>query len=249
MDEKDKAQLIGGMQRLASGALGVGVTLATKDPMAGMAASAAAMTATDYMKSKLSGENADLVVAEENVLLDYCAKLDERVRKIEERLFDTGQKPDRQDLLSKEVTFSRFAKGLGEAATVEKREALVHATAYQFDPRKGSPATRDYWLRKVRDASDAEISLVNLLVEHKEIAFLNNEAIKTSAQENTTFKQKLPMLVSEVVALETLSQQISATGHGQVVYSPARRNVHGHMMPTYALTAVGTVFASFCKDD
>ena len=143
MDEKDKDQIIGGMQRLAAGALGVGVSLATKDPMAGMAASAAAMTATDYLKAKLSGENATLVVAEENVLLDYCAKLDERVRKIEERLAATGQKPDRQDLLSKEVTFSRFAKASTSSAprAIAGRPART-ASAPGRSRRRGPRASR-----------------------------------------------------------------------------------------------------------
>jgi hypothetical protein len=249
VDKKDKDQVIGGMQRLAAGALGVGVSLATRDPMAGMAASAAAMTATDYMKSKLSGENATLVVAEENVLLDYCAKLDERVRKIEERLVDTGQKPDRQDLLSKEVTFSRFAKGLGEASTVEKREALVHATAYQFDPRKGSPATRDHWLRRVRELPEAELSFVLLLAAHTEVAFSHRQIYWSDGGGGGG---PLGLLEEDVVAYEAIAEQMTNAGYGSLVYKTSARlpiESTAVVATAFVLKRDGRILVSFCKDD
>lgn len=255
VDKKDKAQVVGGMQRLAAGALGVGVTLATKDPMAGMAASAAAMTATDYMKSKLSGDSGELATAEATVLFDYCARLDGRLSVIETHLLESGQKPDRQDLLSKEVTFSRFARGLGEAATVEKREALVHATAYQFDPRKGSPATRDYWLRQVRELPESDLAFINLVATHRITFFKDDLVVLPTADEILDSDLKPFMSREDAVAFTVIAGQMTRRGFEGFVRNGERVQIRfstgigvGHL-ETFVLTAAGATLRSFCSGE
>lgn len=247
--------IVTGLQRLSAGAVGAAVTAATLNPVAGVAAAAVMLTASDYAKAKVIGDGPDLATVEADVLLAYCKLLDERMGAIEEQLAASNETRDRQDLLTKELTYSRFIRSVSEAATPDKREAIVHATAHQFDPRKGVAATRDYWLQRVREIPDAELALVKLVVAHGEITFWNNAAYQTSgattqAQPAT---QALSLPKADVVMHETLAQQVSARGPGQLVYSFGGRHVQtptgSHALSAYALTVAGEIFISFCKDD
>ena len=256
MTDDVKKHLVGGMQRLAAGAFGVGIGLVMKDPMAGMAASAAAMTATDYMKAKISGDDADLALAEETVALEYCRRLDARLADLEAKAAADGQKPDRQDLLTKEVTFSRFAKSLGEATTEEKREAIVHATAYQFDPRKGPPAMRDYWLRRVRDLPEHELSLVLLIANRGPIVFYHEEVLALEPQGNGgSHVRDLDFPRESRQALLTIAHQmIGSVQAGRLIAQSDRsltipRDGANQLVRPFALTPDGEILVSFCKDD
>jgi hypothetical protein len=123
----------------------------TDDNMAGVAASTIAFGAVEYFKAKATASDTAIAAAEYAALFEEFRKLDERVSKLEQQ--------DRRDALSRQATYSRFARDVSDAAATEKREALVHATACQFDPSKGPPALRDYWLRRVRDLHEPQLAL------------------------------------------------------------------------------------------
>ncbi len=71
--------IVTGLQRLSAGAVGAAVTAATLNPVAGVAAAAVMLTASDYAKAKVIGDGPDLATVEADVLLAYCKLLDERM--------------------------------------------------------------------------------------------------------------------------------------------------------------------------
>lgn len=247
MVDELKGHLVTGAQRLAAGALGVGVSLATKDPMLAMAATAAAMTGTDYMKAKAAAADNPIAKAEYTALFELYEKLDARVGALEEK--------DRQDILSKEVVYSRFAQDVSSAATPEKREALVNATAHQFDPRKGSPATRDYWLRQLRDLPESELSFL-LMVAERRVVFLNSKMFETPDATDFMEEALVPFMSTEDgTAFNIISQSMVRRGHegfvrnGNAVRMEWSKGQGVAQVSTWVLTDAGETLLAFCKDD
>lgn len=214
-------------------------------------------TLAEWFRAMSTGGDSRVLTQRLDAFETEIAQLEARLAAAESAIKAAGEQPDRQDLLSKEGIFSDFARGVSEARTPPKRHALVNATVHQFDPRKGTPATRDYWLRRVRETSDAELALVNLLSVQTEITFWRNEAFATSATNNANAPATVPLTIpkSTVVAFETIAQQVANQGPGQLVYSAYSRHVRSgegadaHAVRAYGLTAAGEIFVSFCKDD
>jgi hypothetical protein len=242
-------QSSGIVQQLAIGTAGVAMaSLVDNDPMVALTASSAAWGAVEYFKTKASMPTSAIQAAEYSALFEEFRKLGERVALLE--------KKDRQDALAKQVVFSRFAKDVSEAATTEKREALVHATAYQFDPSRGSPATRDYWLRKVRSASDAELALV-LLASKKCLAFFGAQRLVEMPSDSTTIGPPPSLKIPETDMLTFASlarQMVQGGGPGALLKSGAHVNIQvsrgtSSSVQKLELTSDGEIFVSFCNGD
>lgn len=249
-DDEFSKQTGGIVEQLAIGAAGVAAAALTESNVAGAMASAATFGALEYFKAKATASNTAIGAAEYAALFEEFRKLDDRVAKLEQK--------DRQDVLTKQAVFSRFARDVSEASTHEKREALVNATAYQFDPRKGTAAVRDYWLRVVRETRDAELALVMLLVEHEAVAFHQSRVFKVKydveeAQNLGASREVLPLSTDEAIAFESIALQMGSKGAGRLITSIGGRNVAGPSGPaagpqSFALSPDGRVLASYCKD-
>lgn len=96
-------------------------------------------------------------------LEDEVRKVADEVRTIQEVRAAAGKPLDAPDPLTQGALFSKFAEAVGSAATPDKRTALVHAAARQFDPSRGNPAARQYWFEAARSLTDMEVVVVRLL--------------------------------------------------------------------------------------
>jgi hypothetical protein len=153
----------------AGAAAAVGTVVA--GPFGALTGAVVVRTGVDWFQRRANKNDDSLYEARLSAMEDEFGKLDERVRKLEARRAAEGGKLDRDDLLSREAVYSEFAKGVTEAATPEKRLALVNAAARQFDPIAGLPSVREYWFKRVRALPDLELQVVRILHEHNAIAF------------------------------------------------------------------------------
>jgi len=94
---------------------------------------------------------------------DELRRVAEEVRKIQEARAATGKPIDAPDPLTQGVLFSEFAEAVASAATPEKRTALVHAAARQFDPNRGNAAVRQHWFAAARSLTDMEVVVIRLV--------------------------------------------------------------------------------------
>jgi len=171
------------------------------------------------------------------------------LRALEKKLAAKGQEPDRKDPLTQSAVASSFVEGVAAARTTEKKQALVHATIAQFDPQKGSPATRDYWLRRIRELPEAELSFALLLAQHGQVAFFDGKIFQ--AQGGGRAKQ-LDFVRADVVVFATLAKRMTNVGYGALVHEqnttiPYESRAVGAL--AYVLTSDGQTLVSFCKDD
>jgi hypothetical protein len=111
-------------------------------------------------------------------LEDQVAALAQRLARLEAELAAEGKTPDRSDPISREQTFSEFAKDVVAARSVEKREALVNSAAAQHDPRRGSGTVRAYWYVVVRDLPEPLILLLRLLQHHGALLLASSGAVR-----------------------------------------------------------------------
>lgn len=236
---------------LSSAALQEAATAAidSVEGVAGSAAGAASGGPFEFFET-LAERNREAIAAFRlSALEDEVINLRNELRALVRRLAAEGKKPDRQDPMSQTVAASEFMRNILSARTVEKRTALVHATVAQFDPRKGTPATRDYWLQRVREVPEGELALVLLLVETGVVTFLDDgRAFDADSRE-------LHLPSAERIAFRSMAQSIVAaldparlvTSWGDhEVFDAGRRLGTG---PGYELSEAGSVFVSFCNDD
>lgn len=99
-------------------------------------------------------------------LEEQFGALVDRLNRIENELGAEGKEPDRTDPISREQTFSDFARDVVAAHSSEKREALVNAAASLHDPRRGSAASRAHWYDLVRSLPDVVVLLLRTLEKH-----------------------------------------------------------------------------------
>lgn len=184
-----------------------------------------------------------------SALEDEVTNLRNELRALERRLATEGKKPDRQDPMSQTAAASEFIRNISAARTVEKRTALVHATVAQFDPRKGSPTTRDYWLQQIREVREGELALVMLLDSVGVITFLDDgRAFDPDSRE-------LGLPLADRVAFRSMAQRIVSTQDpSQLVTTLSQHEIYdgGKRLgtaPGYELSEAGSVFVSFCKDE
>lgn len=189
-------------------------------------------------------------------LEDELLGVRDKLLALEASLRTEGKTPDRQDPLTQNAVASEFVRGVSEARTAEKKTAIVNATVAQFDPRKGSPASRDHWLRRVREISETELALILLLNDHEAVTFHQHTVFKVPlAPASEATSDVLAMPEQDAIAFESVASQIAGGGPGRLVYSIGGRNIKPPGSKTaagpgaFALTADGRILISYCKDD
>jgi hypothetical protein len=127
-------------------------------------AGSVAESALAWFDAVASGNDEALREARLGSLEAEFRRLSERVARLER---ETAT--DRNDPLTREQTFSRFAKDVADAKTPAKREALINAAAHQFDPRMGSAEARSFWYSVVAGLTDLDLLMSRLLAEHEHV--------------------------------------------------------------------------------
>lgn len=214
----------------------------------GNALGAVAGGAFEFFEHLAQKNDAAIAAFRLGALEDEVINLRNELRALERRLAAKDQKPDRQDPLSQTTAASEFVRNLSEARTVEKRTALVHATVAQFDPNRGSPALRDYWLRRVRELPDAELSLALVVSKQGQVAFLEGTMFQAHGGRGTP----LPFGLTDVIGFATIAEQMANTGSGSLLHKTQAVIPHEARAVTvtaYALTRDGSTLVSFCRDD
>jgi hypothetical protein len=237
------------IEQLMLAAAGAVVGEATKDPLAGAFATAAAFSAVDFFKAKTSQNDESWRKAELAALYENFQSLDERIKKLEADLGAQRLRLDRQDVLSKGVIFSDFAREVAGASTSEKREALVNATARQFDPRQDQPSVRSYWLGRLRDLPEMQLSVLLQAAKHRGIFFQGGEMltfeqqlatpVAMSAQSVTTFAT-----VAESMILDR-SPLLGKNGPVQYATSRDTSPQFGYL---FSASPAGMILANWCRD-
>jgi hypothetical protein len=185
-----------------------------------------------------------------NALEDEVINLRNELRALVRRLAAEGKKPDRQDPMSQAAIASEFVRNIAEARTVEKRTALVHATVHQFDPRRGSPAMRDYWLQRVRELPEAELSLVLLLAQHEVVAFANAQIFWSNGSGSGS--GPLHLFEADVVAYRAIAEQMTNAGYGSLIHKTDATipiESRAATATAFVLKKDGKMLVSFCSDD
>jgi hypothetical protein len=161
------------------------------------------------------------------------------------RLASLEQAPDRHDMLTRDAVYSNFAKAVSEAATPEKRSALVNATAHQFDPTMGTPATRAYWMRRVSELSDIEIATVALFYQNVQLAFGDRTpTLFTIPRSNgNTASSSLPS--TDVVAHEQGARSLVQRGLLEKQVGVVSGEAHRADATFFELTASGDAILRF----
>lgn len=151
---------------------------ATGSPLGAAAAGTIADTLVAFYQKLASGATDELNAwhAVHGLREDFT-KLVSRVEKLESQLAEEGLKPDRFDPLSREQTFSQFAKDVSAARSIVKREALVNAAAGMHDPRIGGEATRAFWYGVLQRLPDLEIFVIQVVAQYEGIAFAGADVI------------------------------------------------------------------------
>jgi hypothetical protein len=113
------------------------------------------------------GADARLREAVENDLHESVRLLQKRVEELAEELQRQGLKLEQLGAARTIKVFRDFVAARTGADSPEQIDALINATAGQFDPRLGAPATRAYWLGVVRELSPIRIMLLRLMHQHE----------------------------------------------------------------------------------
>lgn len=204
-----------------------------------------------YFQALSERNNDAIAVARLGAVEDELIKLRQDFDKLTASLANEGKQPDRQDPLSQAAVASEFVASVLEARTPQKREALVHASVRQFDPRLGLPATREFWLRLIREMPDTEIQVVLLLAENGETIFLNKQALSAKDVGGNFRIEKLPWTRPDIAAYQATI--VAMLGNPRtarlVVHSEARSfNVDGQAYSSggFKLGEDGEILAMFC---
>ncbi len=193
------------LEQLVVRGAGVAVAAAGGSPGEALAATVAASTGLEWFKLRATGKDSAIQAGLVIDMAEHFARLDSAVAEIAERLAKLELAPDRQDPLTQDAVYSDFAKAVSEAPTPEKREALVHVAAHQFNPEMGTPASRAYWMRRVSVLSDIEIATIKLFDGYSRIAF--DGALFLSGNGEHVERRTIPL--TDVVAFETTATELS----------------------------------------
>jgi hypothetical protein len=236
------------LEKAATGSVGLAAA-ALVDPAAGVLATATVGTAFAWFRRRAARHDGPFDPALIADVGDEFKRVDAAVEGLRARLEAVEKKVDRQDSLSQERIFSEFADSVVGARTPEKRTALVHATARQFDPTAGEPSVRAYWMRRVSDMPDLEIRFVQLLGEHGMLAFKDG-AFKVSRTARRYEGVVLPSFTNaDVVALELCALAMSEGKDLSNLVARARDNLYlgddGFTAHIFGLSSSGAALASF----
>ena len=204
------------------------------------------------------GEHNDEAIAafRLNAVEDEVSNLRNELRALVRQLAAEGKQPDRQDPMSQTVAASEFVRNISEARTVEKRTALLHATVAQFDPRKGSPAMRDYWLQQVRNLPEYELSILLLVAERGPLAFVGDETFVLGANADAerhlndlalppAAKQAIFTVAHHMAARQEAGRLLMQLGESSTIL----RNGTNYLVRPFVLGPDGQILVSFCKAD
>jgi len=134
----------------------------------------------NVFESLLAGKTDAFNEARIAALEDEVRLVADKVRKSEDARAAAGKPPERPDPIAQGVLFSEFAESVASAATSEKRTALVHAAACQFDPDLGSVAVRKHWFDEVRGLSDMDIFAIRMLARERILTFTSQHKVNSS---------------------------------------------------------------------
>lgn len=165
--------------------------------------------------------NADerLKAAIEQDLADTLASLQSKVERLAVELEAKSAKLEELGALRTFTLAREAAASAAEARTAEKRESVLNATARQFDPEAGTPATRDFWLQRVRSLPDVELKLVLLIAKYKRLAFQNNDLVQLVEDRI----RPLPLPREDLVAFRTVAaSMINAQLGGLIIRHTSR---------------------------
>lgn len=139
---------------------------------------------------------------------DEIRRVADEVRKIQQTRVETGKPLNAPDALTQGALFSEFAEAVASAATPEKRTALVHAAALQFDPDLGPSGVRSYWFQQVRALADIEVVALTLLAKHGAVV-LRRDGTCWVAVPREEPKRQIPLTQDEFVAMEAIIADMS----------------------------------------
>ncbi len=212
--------------------------------------------AGNYLQALAERNDKALAAARLDAVEDEVIGLRDAFEKLKVSLAKAGMRPDRSDALTQAAIASEFVRDVSESKTTQKRTALVNATVHQYDPRKGAPATRDYWLRRVRELPEAEISFVLLLAEKKRIGIYQDQLLDLSGSDEATLALLPPLnlVLADVVAYKAMAQAMSDRTVGALVRkgdSFRARVSEGTVaaLTNYLLTQQGEILVEYCSDD
>lgn len=140
-------------------------------------------------------------------LEDDVIRVRDEIKALQAARAAEGKPVEAPDAPSQAQIFSDFAEAVANAATPEKRTALVHAAAKQFDPDAGTLPVRKYWFNEVRKLTDMEVAALSLLQQHGALVFSSNDTLVHSGKANTPPKA-LTLLFTDRVAIENTIIQL-----------------------------------------
>jgi len=150
----------------------------------------------------LAFQEARIAALEDDVL-----RVRDEVKALQAARAAQGKPIDAPDAPTQAQIFSDFAEAVANAATPEKRTALVHAAAKQFDPDVGALPVRKYWFNEVRRLDDMEIAALSLLHQHGALVFSGNDTLIYSGTP-TPQPKVLTLLFVDRVAIENTIIQL-----------------------------------------
>lgn len=159
-------------------------------------------------------------------LEDDVLRVRDEVKAIQERLSKAGKPMDPPDAPTQARVFSDFAEAVAKAATPEKRTALVHAAARQFDPEVGPASVRKYWFDQVRQLSDVQVAAIRLLVRYDAViqgendrlaAYGNQEQLALTDDEHAAFRTALVAMTRSDYVRGNIGSGVELTFEGDAL--------------------------------
>lgn len=209
-------------------------------PGVGILAGAVSDSVLTWFGAQASANDDALREARLGALEDEMYRLAERLRKLEALTV-----LDRADAISREQTFSEFARDVAAAHTPEKREALVIAAANRHNPGLGSAAMREYWYEVVRGLPDVQIALIRLLEGRFYVAIALEPEPRVSASMKLGHDETLSIPPADAAALWSAALAAEEAPRGGLVVHQTGPGVPGFQ---FKLTPHGKIVASFIKD-
>lgn len=174
-------------------------------------------------------------------LEDDLIRVRDEVRTLQAARVAEGKPIGAPDAPTQTQIFSDFVEAVSSAPTSEKRTALVHAAARQFDPDLGSVAVRKHWFDEVRRLSDMEIFAIRMLAREGILTFTSQHKANSARNPTRTFLV-LQLSDDEHVALRATVLRLD---EGPYVSSPVVTQRRGSQ---YKLSVAGSILARYIDE-
>ncbi len=116
----------------------------------------------DVFKAIVGDNDAKFRAAYIGELHDHLNRLQGKVNDLEQELKAQGERLDEMDPIALAHLVQDFMHDVSEKASAANRDAIIMATARQFDPRLGPFSMRQYWLQRIRTLSDIELEVLKM---------------------------------------------------------------------------------------